>query len=214
VQEMNDFVEKGFDLAFKYRTPVMILADGIIGQMMEKVWLSEEKPRLTEEQIIEKYGDWATTGKKRATRNIVTSVNLEATVQEAFNRKLQAKYARIRKEEVIFEEIQCEDAEFVFVAFGTSARICLKSVEILRENGIKVGLLRPITLFPFPTEKLAELSKKVKGFMVIEMNAGQMLEDVKLAANGNTPVEFYGRMGGVIPTPVEVVEAFQKTFLK
>lgn len=214
VQEMNDFVEKGFDLAFKYRTPVMILADGIIGQMMEKVWLSEPKPRLTEEQIIEKYGDWATTGKKRATRNIVTSVNLEATVQEAFNQKLQAKYATIRKEEVVFEEIQCDDAEYVFVAFGTSARICLKSVEILREQGIKVGLLRPITLFPFPTLKLEELSKKAKGFMVIEMNAGQMLEDVKLAANGNIPVEFYGRMGGVIPTPIEVVEAFQKTFLK
>lgn len=214
VQEMNDFVDKGFELAFKYRTPVMILADGIIGQMMEKVWLSEPKPRLTEQEIIEKYGDWAVSGKKNRNRNIVTSVNLEATVQEKFNQKLQAKYAVIRKEEVLFEEVQCEDAEYIFVAFGTSARICLKSVEMLRSKGIKVGLLRPITLFPFPTEKLAELANKVKGFMAVEMNAGQMVEDVRLSVNGKAPVEFYGRMGGIVPTPNEVVDAFENKFLK
>ena len=150
VQEMYDYVELGYELAFKYRTPVMVQSDGAIGQMMEKVEIGDQKPRLTEEEII-KNCPWATTGKTpNRERNIITSLNLESQVQENHNRKLQKKYREIEANEVRFEDIQCEDAEFIFVAYGTSARICQKSIQILRNKGIKVGLVRPITLYPFP----------------------------------------------------------------
>lgn len=212
VQEMFDFVQLGFDLAFKYRTPALILSDGVIGQMMEKVILSEQKPRWTEAEII-KNTPWATTGKTPdRERNIITSLDLDSAKQELHNIKLQKKYARMT-EDVRFEKIQCDDAEYLFVAFGSSSRICQKAVDIARAEGIKVGLLRPITLYPFPSEVLKQLAGQVKGMLSIEMNAGQMIEDIKLAVECKTRVEYYGRMGGIIPTPSEVVNALKQKLI-
>ena len=213
VQEMFDFVQLSFDLAFKYRNPAMILSDGAIGQMMEKVEIGEQKTRLTDAEVKEKC-PWATTGKDaNRERNIITSLDLDSNKQEIFNHKLQAKYKEIQENEVRFEEIQTEDAEYIFVAYGTSSRICQKSIQIAREKGIKVGLLRPITLFPFPSKRLLELSKQVKGMLAVEMSAGQMIEDVKLAVECSIPVEHFGRMGGIIPSPGEVVEALEQKLL-
>ncbi len=214
VQEMADFVELSFDLAFKYRNPVMILSDGVIGQMMEKVELGEYKPRWTNE-YIEKTYPWATTGKgTRKERNIITSVQLEPSVQEDFNHKLQAKYRDCEANEVRYEEFLCDDAEYLFVAYGSSARICQKSVEIAREKGIKVGMIRPITLYPFPTERINTLADQVKGMLSVEMSAGQMVEDVRLSVEGKVKVEHFGRFGGAIHSPGEVVEALENKFLK
>jgi 2-oxoglutarate ferredoxin oxidoreductase subunit alpha len=213
VQEMADFAGLGFELAFKYRNPVMILSDGAIGQMMEKVELDVQKPRLTEEEII-RNTPWATTGKTAdRERNIITSLALESAKMEKHNIELQAKYRKIEEEEVRFEKIGCEDAEYAIIAFGTSARICQKSIQLAREQGIKVGLMRPITLFPFPKKIVAQMVEKVKGILVVEMNAGQMIEDVKLAVEGRAKVEHFGRMGGIIPSPVEVVEALKKQII-
>ncbi len=215
VQEMNDFVGMGFDLAFKYRNPVMILTDGIIGQMMEKVQLSEYKPRWTAEEIEKISGSWATTGKKPNRKyHVITSLELDSSRQEKFNHKLIEKYKTITEKEVRFETIQCDDADYVFVAYGSSSRICQKALEIAREKGIKVGLLRPITLFPYPTQKIQEMCSKVKGFLAVEMSAGQMVEDVRLAVNGKVPVEHFGRFGGMIPTPNEVVNALEELIKK
>jgi len=201
VQEMADFVSLGFDLAFKYRNPVMILSDGAIGQMMEKVWLSPQKERS---QTVP---EWATTGKPPSRkRNIITSLELDPNRQEVFNQKLVAKYNEIREKEVRFEEFQCEDAEYLLVAYGTSARVCQKSVELAREQGIKAGLLRPITLFPYPSKRINKLADTVRLMLTVEMSAGQMVEDVMLSVNGKVPVYHYGRMGGIIPTPDEVVD--------
>jgi 2-oxoglutarate/2-oxoacid ferredoxin oxidoreductase subunit alpha len=207
VQEMNDFVDLAFQLAFKYQNPAMILADGVIGQMMEKVELSPFKPRWTDTQIEELNGSWAATGKKSyRERYIKTSLEMVAERQEKFNLKLQAKYQKMRDEDVRYELINCDDAEYIIVAFGVSARISQKAVDILREKGIKVGLLRPITLFPFPTKVISELAQTVKGFLSVEMNSGQMVEDIRLAVNGKTKVEYFGRMGGIITNPGEVAE--------
>ncbi len=201
VQEMADFVELAFELAFKYRNPAMILSDGAIGQMMEKVWLSPQKERS------KTVPEWATTGKPPTReRNIITSLDLDPNAQEVFNQKLVAKYNEIREKEVRYEEFQCEDAEFLLVAYGTSARICQKSVQLARAQGIKVGLLRPITLFPFPSKRLNALADKVRLMLSVEMSAGQMVEDVLLSVNGKVPVYHFGRMGGIVTAPDEVVE--------
>lgn len=201
VQEMADFVDLGFELAFRYRNPVMMLSDGAIGQMMEKVWLSPQKERS------KTFPEWATTGKPPTReRNIITSLDLDPQGQENFNLKLVAKYNEIREKEVRYEEFQCEDAEYLLVAYGTSARICQKSVQIARSQGIKAGLLRPITLFPYPSKRLNELAAHVSLMLSVEMSAGQMVEDVMLSVNGKVPVYHYGRMGGMIPTPEEVVD--------
>jgi 2-oxoglutarate ferredoxin oxidoreductase subunit alpha len=201
VQEMADFVELGFDLAFKYRNPVMMLSDGAIGQMMEKVYLGPQKERSSV------FPDWATTGKSPdRPRNIITSLDLDPDGQEQFNHKLQAKYNVIRENEVRFEEFQCDDAEYLLVAYGTSARVCQKAVQLLRAEGIRAGLLRPITLFPFPSKRLNELAGQVKGMLSVEMSAGQMVEDVLLAVNGKVPVKHFGRMGGIVTAPDEVVD--------
>jgi 2-oxoglutarate ferredoxin oxidoreductase subunit alpha len=213
VQEMYDFVRLSFDLTFKYRNPVMMLSDGVIGQMMEKVLLSDPIPRRTDEELI-KECPWATTGKpKSRERNIITSLNLDSSVQEKHNIHLQEKYRTIEESEVRYEEFQCEDAEYLYVAYGSSARIAQKAVQLARAKGIKAGLLRLITLFPFPKQKVAELAGKVKGFLTVEMSAGQMVEDVRLAVSGKVPVEHYGRMGGMVPSPEEVVTAMEKTYL-
>jgi 2-oxoglutarate ferredoxin oxidoreductase subunit alpha len=205
VQEMADFVELGFDLAFKYRNPAMILSDGAIGQMMEKVWLGPQKERSKTSP------EWGTTGKPPTRkRNVITSLELDPNRQEIFNLKLVDKYNEIRKNEVRYEEFQCDGAEYLLVAYGTSARVCQKSVELARAQGLKVGLLRPITLFPFPFDPINQLADKAKLILTVEMSAGQMVEDVKLAVNGKAPVHYYGRTGGMIPTPDEVVENLKK----
>lgn len=209
-QDMYDFVDWGFELAFKYRNPVVILADGIIGQMMEKVELHPSKPRRTAEEILE-VAPWATNGKPASReRNIITSLSLEADVQEKFNHKLRHKYDIIEENEVKYVEYMTEDAEYLFVAFGCSSRICEAVVDQLREEGIKAGLLRPVTLFPFPKKEIARLSTQVKSMMSVELNLGQMVDDVRLAVNGKCPVGFYGRQGGNIYTPDEIVEEFKK----
>ena len=208
VQEMADFVGLSFELAFKYRNPVLMLSDGAIGQMMEKVYLSPFKERS------KTVPEWATTGKPPTrNRNVITSLDLDPNRQEVFNEKLLAKYNEIREKEVRFEEFQCEDAEYILVAYGTSARVCQKSVQLAREQGIKVGLLRPITLFPFPTKRIKELADRVKGMLSVEMSAGQMVEDVLLAVNGKIPVYHFGRMGGIVTTPEEVVECLKSKFI-
>ncbi len=214
VQEMHDFVFDAFDLAFKYRNPVMILSDGVIGQMMEKVVLAEQRPRMSDEEIVERYGDWALTGKTaNRQRNIITSLELDPYAQEKFNEKLVAKYKEVEANEVRYEEYLTEDADYIIVAFGSSARICKKTVEQAREQGHKVGLLRPITLFPYPSQRIAELASQAKGFLVAELNAGQMVEDVRLAVAGKAPVEHYGRMGGAVYSPDEVLEALNNKII-
>ena len=214
VQEMADFVGDAFDIAFKYRAPVLILSDGLIGQMMEKVVLKDQKARLTDDELIEKYGSWATTGKKGRERNIITSLYLESERMEARVHKLMKKYERMEKEDLRFEKIQCDDAEYLIVAYGSSARIAQKAVELGREKGIKIGLIRPITLFPFPKQQLFELADQVKGVLSVEMNAGQMVEDVRLSVQHKVPVEHFGRTGGVIHTPEEILEALEQKIIK
>jgi len=216
VQEMNDFVDLGFELAFKYRNPAMILSDGALGQMMEKVELADYKPRWTNKEIREKWGSWATTGKPASRKkNIVTSLVMDSEEMEKNNLRFQEKYRTIEENEVRYETFQCDDAEYILVAFGTSSRVCQKAVEIARAKGLKVGLLRPITLFPFPKKIIKELARKVQGFLSVEMNAGQMVEDIKLSvyeAESTVRVNYFGRMGGIIPTPEEVVEALEDKF--
>jgi len=209
VQEMVDFVRLSFDLAEKYRNPVMILTDGAIGQMMEKVELFDQMPRKTE------FPDWATTGKpKDKERRYITSLHIQPEKMEEINKHLQAKYKQIEKDEVRYEAFNLDDAEYVLTGFGLGARICRKAMDILREKGYKVGLVRPITLFPFPKKVYEEVANRVKGILDVEMNAGQMVEDVKLSVCGKTRVEYYGRMGGMIPSPEEIVENFEKLFIK
>ena len=208
VQEMADFVFLGFDLADKYRTPVMMLSDGAIGQMMEKVTFKNI-------EIVKPEKPWATTGKpKTRKRNYITSLLIQPDKMEIHNRHLQEKFKTITENETRWEDIQTEDADYIFVAFGLAARVCHKTIQLARKKGIKAGLLRPITLWPFPSKHLEELSKKTKLFLTVELNAGQMVQDVKLAVNGKVPVEFYGRMGGMIPTPDEILSNFEKFIIK
>ena len=210
VQEMADFVGLAFDLAFKYRNPAMILADGVIGQMMEKVTLPAPRPRRTEAEIIEQC-PWAANGRREGRKpNIITSLELDPAVMEQRNLHLQAKYAEIEEKEIRYEEIDCEDAEYLIVAFGSCARIAQKAIEHACEKGVKVGLFRPITLWPFPSKPLYERSKQLKGILVVELNSGQMIEDVNLAVKCSIPVEHFGRLGGIVPDPDEVVEALEK----
>ena len=209
VQEMADFVDLAFELAFKYRNPAMILSDGVIGQMMEKVVLPPQKPRRTEEEIL-KECPWATTGRTRGRKpNIITSLELKPEVMEARNLHLQKKYKEIQEKEVRYETLECDDADYLIVAFGSAARLTQKALEIARAEGIKVGLLRPITLWPFPSKQIAEMARGKKGVLVVEINAGQMVQDVRLAINGEVPVEQFGRLGGIVPEPEEIVEALK-----
>jgi len=214
VQEMYDYVKTGYDLAFKYRNPVLVLSDGAIGQMMEKVEIDNQVERLTEEQIREQC-PWATLGRFNGReRNIITSLDLDPARQERHNEALQRKYREIEETEVRYEKINCDDAEYIFVAYGTSARICQKSMQLAREKGIKVGLFRPITLFPFPKKQIREMADQVKGILSVEMSSGQMIEDILLAVEGKVKVEHYGRMGGIIPAPGEVVTALEQKIVK
>jgi len=208
VQEMADYVDLAFELAFKYRNPALILTDGLIGQMMEKVELPHQKQRVNEFDQ-----SWVTTGKTAdRERNIITSLKLDPDVQYKHNLKLQEKYARM-KEDVMFEKIKCDDADFLLVAYGSSARICQKVVDIARGRGKKIGLLRPQTLYPFPSEEISRLARRVKGMMSVELSAGQMVEDVKLAVSGKVPVYHYGMLGGKIHSPEDVLGAVEEKFI-
>lgn len=203
VQEMVDHLGLAFELADKYRTPAMLLSDGSIGQMMEKVVLPETKPYKPDKP-------WATTGKTPdRPRNIITSLYIQSEVMEKKNQTLQAKYQQILDNEVRFEKYRVDDAEIIISAFGLTSRICKKVVDLAREEGIKMGLFRPITVWPFPTDRLAQLAAqdRVKFFLSVEMNAGQMVEDIRLSVNGKKPVYFYGRQGGIVPTPEEILNA-------
>lgn len=198
VQEMADFVFDAIYLAEKYRNPALILSDGTLGQMMEKVRLPEKG------SLPKSIPDWAAKGKiKNKERNIIYTSAVDPTVMENLNIELQNKYALLQQE-VRYELSKIEDAEILIVAFGLSARICSKAQEIANDKGLSVGLLRPITLYPFPTDAISKLSQKVQSILVVELNAGQMVEDVKLAVNGNCYVFFHGRMGGEVPTPDEL----------
>ena len=214
VQEMADFTVLAFDLAFKYRVMCVVLADGVVGQMMEKVVLPPFRPRWTEEEIRRMH-PWATLGRTPDRKpNVITSLALQAEEMEEINLRLQSRYREIEKNEVRYEEVMCEDAEYLIVGFGISARIGQKAAEMAREEGLKVGLLRPITLFPFPTNEIKRLAEKVKGVLTVELSAGQMVDDVRLAVNGKVPVEFYGRMGGIVPSPDEVLNALKEKVIK
>ncbi len=207
VQEMADFVFLGFDLAEKYRNPVLMLSDGAIGQMMEKVCF---KPYTPPARDI----SWATTGKPAGRpRNYITSLFIQPERMEQHNLHLEQKFARMRENEVRWDEIATADADYLLVAYGLSARICRKAIDIAREKGIRVGLLRPITLYPFPYQRLHELSAQVMGMLSVELNSGQMVEDLQLAVKGQTPVMFYGRLGGMLPTPEELVARIEQQLI-
>lgn len=207
VQDMADFVSLAFDLAFAYRVPAMILADGAIGQMMEKVTLPPWRRRLTDAEIAERY-PWAAVGKPASrSRNVLTSLELDQAVMERKSLALQERYARIEAAETRSEAYLTDDAEMLLVAFGSAARICRKTVDLARQRGVRLGLLRPVTLWPFPTQAIARLVGQVTSVLVVELNAGQMVEDVRLAAGGRVPVEHYGRLGGVVFSPDEILEA-------
>lgn len=205
VQEFIDMVGLAFDIADRYRTVVIIAADGSIGQMMESAELPPMQPlRKPEERPA-----WALTGAQGRPAHFITSLDLSPEGLEKWNLYLQDKLARIAQNETRWKEYATEDAELLLVAYGTVGRICLSVVREARKEGLRVGLLRPQTLWPFPAARIAELAQQVRGILVSEMNAGQMLEDVKLAVLGRTPVKFYGRLGGMIPMVDEIYDALK-----
>ena len=213
VQELADFMDLAFTLAFRYRNPAMILSDGVIGQMMEKVVLPEQKPRRTEEEVIREC-PWASTGRTRDRKpNIITSLELMPEAMEQRNLHLQEKYRTIKEREVRYETIELDDADIMIVAFGSAARIAEKAIELAREEGIKAGLFRPITLWPFPEKQIAKAAHGKRGVLVAEINAGQMIQDVRLSVNGEEPVEHFGRLGGIVPEPEEIVKAIKEKLL-
>jgi 2-oxoglutarate ferredoxin oxidoreductase subunit alpha len=206
IQETVDTVQDAFDLADKYRTPVMILGDGMMGQMMEPVMFRNEA--VTE--LPQK--PWATNGLRShpGRRNVVNSLYLQPDKLEEHNEHLQRKYAEIEANEVRYEEVDVADADLVVAAYGTTARIVMSAIEVARKEGLRVGLIRPITLWPFPSEPFAKATETAKAFLSVEMSAGQMVEDVRLSVNGKKPVHFYGRTGGMVPTPEDVLAKFKE----
>jgi 2-oxoglutarate ferredoxin oxidoreductase subunit alpha len=225
VQEMVDFMPIAFDLADQYRMPVVVLADGILGQMMEPVVLPETRNEAGETRdegrassIVNQASrirdlppkNWALTGANGRKQNIVRSLWLVEGVLEKLNYKLQAKYEQIQKNEVLCEQYEVDDAEIVVVAYGIAARIVRGAVDKAREEGIKVGWIRPITLWPFPTEQISRAAEQFRIFLTVEMSLGQMVEDVKLAVAGKAPVLFYGRAGGGVPTVDEILDKIKQ----
>ncbi|SFL81200.1 3-methyl-2-oxobutanoate dehydrogenase subunit VorB [Candidatus Frackibacter sp. WG13] len=204
VQEAVDLTMEAFDIADRYRNPVMVIGDGIIGQMMEPVEFKD----IGADDLPEK--DWITDGAKGREKNVINSLHLQPEDLEEHNWKLDRKYKEIKKNEVKYETENMEDAEIAIVAYGTTARIAKTAIKEARAEGIKVGLIRPITLFPFPEEVINQAADQVDSFLTVEMSTGQMVEDVRLAVNGKKPVEFYGRTGGMIPSPAEIVEQLKE----
>ena len=205
VQEAIDLTVLSFDLAEKYRTICMVILDGCVGQMMEPAKMPEMRPLQCADW------KWATNGKMgKRERRVLTSIYLDPIEEEKLNLRLLSRWKAIQREEVRYKEYFLDDAEFVLVGFGTAGRVALSAVRQARQMGIKVGLLRPITVSPFPSEVIEQLIGRVSGFLVTEMNSGQMLEDVRLAVKGRAPVEFYGRMGGVVPFTEEILHEIER----
>lgn len=206
VQELIDLTYQAFDLAEKYRTIVIILTDGSLGQMMEPA----ELPPMRPVRRLEERPSWALTGARGRPPNVITSIYLDPEIEEQFNLKLRAKYDEIEAAELRWREVCLDDAEMAVVAFGTAGRIVESAIKAAREQGLKVGLLRPISLNPYPSKRLRQLADQVRGMLVVEMNSGQMVNDVRLAVEGKTPVTFFGRMGGMVPLPDEVLEEIRR----
>ncbi|MCF6462310.1 3-methyl-2-oxobutanoate dehydrogenase subunit VorB [Clostridium sp. Cult1] len=207
VQELVDLIIEGFDIADQYRNPVMILGDGMIGQMMEPVEFKEPKQRNLPEK------DWATTGTKGERKpNIINSLYLAPEELEEHNIRLQAKYKTIKENEVKVESYNIEDADVVIAAYGTTSRIARTAISQLEKEGYKVGLIRPITLWPYPYDEFNKISDNCKGILTVEMNTGQMIDDVKIAVKGKYPVYFHGRTGGMVPTPNEIIEKVKEIY--
>jgi 2-oxoglutarate ferredoxin oxidoreductase subunit alpha len=206
IQEAVDIMYDAFPLAEKYRTIVIVAADGSLGQMMEPAEMPPMRPPLAEEDRP----GWAVRGARGRPHNIITSLYLNEPELEALNRRLQAKLRTIAENEQRWEEVAVEDADYLLVAYGTVGRTCKTVVREARQQGIKAGLFRPISLWPFPAGRLAELSCRARAILVTEMSAGQMLDDVRLAVLGRCPVDFYGRTGGVVPLPDEILDALSR----
>jgi 2-oxoglutarate ferredoxin oxidoreductase subunit alpha len=205
VQEAIDLMGLSFDLAEKYRTVCMMIMDGSVGQMMEPAKMPDMKP------VIRRDWDWATNGRMgKRERRILTSIYLDPIDEEKTNLRLLERWKHIREDEVRYKEYFLDDAEYVVIGFGTAGRVALSAVRAARAKGIKVGLLRPVTVSPFPDIVIEKLVNQVKGFLVVEMNTGQMLEDVRLSVKGRVPVEFYGRLGGVVPFPDEILSEIKR----
>lgn len=204
VQELVDLTMEAFDIADQYRNPVMILGDGILGQMMEPVEFKVSEAKSGPEK------PWATTGAKDRERNVINSLYIVPEVLEKFNQKLKAKYEAISETEKRFETYYSDDAEIILTAYGSTARICKAVVDQARQEGIKAGLIRPITLWPFPDQPYRQAAEYAKAFLTVEMSLGQMVEDVRLSVNGKKPVHFYGRTGGMIPTKGDIYAELKK----
>ena len=206
LQEAVDHIGLAFDMTDQYRTPALIIADGMLGQMMEPVSL----PEFSNTDHKSVHEDWALRGAKGREKHMVTSFDIDPVKLEKMNEGYQETYKEIEKNEVRVEEYMMEDAEYAFVAYGTMARIIKTTIKMARAEGIKVGLVRPITLWPFPYKAIEKAAEQSKFLLTVEMSMGQMLEDVRLGANGKVPTPFYGRSGGVVPTPTEVLNALKK----
>lgn len=206
VQELIDLTYEAFQLAEKYRTIVVVLADGSLGQMMEPA----ELPEMLPVRPVNERPEWSLVGSKGREPKIITSIYMDPVVEEELNQKLQEKYRQIEEEEVRYRDLEMDDAEIAIIAFGTSGRIAQSAITFARDEGIRIGLHRPISLYPFPHDRVREIAEQVKALLVVEMNSGQMVEDVRLAVEGRVPVEFYGRMGGVVPLPDEILDEIHK----
>lgn len=203
LQEMVEIIQESFYKADYYRNPVMVAVDGLIGQMMEPVSISEK-------EVIKVDKPWAANGKKGGEKRVVNSLYLDANQLEEHNIKLAMKYQQMIENETLYEEVNTKNAEVILVAYGTMARICRSAIEILTAENINVGLIRPITLWPFPEKAFKEINENLKFYLTCELSMGQMVNDVKLAVNGDAPVHFFGRSGGIVPEPIEIVEAVKK----
>ncbi len=208
VQEAADFTALAFDLADKYRHLVMVVADGQIGQMMEPCVL----PPMRE--IPQERPEWALTGANGRSKRVISSIYLKGEEEEQYNLKIQARLRDIKASEQRWFELYTENARLLVIGYGTAGRIAASAVEAAREKGLSVGLLRPQTLWPFPEDRISALADEVDGILVVEMNAGQMLDDVRLAVSGQVPVGFYGRMGGVVPMPDEILTAIEHEYAR
>ena len=209
IQEAVDFTHEAFDIDDQYRNPVLVVCDGLIGQMMEPIVWKDLPTRTLPPK------DWAASGKHGRTQpNAINSLYMEPEVCDRHNDHLADKYAEMERNEVRFETLHCDDAEVVIVAYGTPARIAISAIEVLREQGIKAGLFRPITLWPFPEKALSDLSAQpqIKALLTVEMSMGQMLDDVRLSVEGKRPISFLGHAGGVIPTVEEIIESATKAW--
>jgi len=202
VQEMCDLTMHAFEVADRYRNPVVVLADGALGQMMEPVEIPESSPEEPDKP-------WAVRGDAATRKNLITSIFLQHEIQEILITKLEDKYREMEEKEIRWEEIRTEDSEIIIVAYGITSRIAREAVDIARADGCKVGLLRPISLYPFPTTRIRQLAGKAYSMLVVELSSGQLIEDVRLAVNGITPVQLLRRTGGMMPTAEDVVEVLK-----